>query len=228
MYSGSLSTPSGLDGTGRWSTSSSISWEIGWDDSKQFWTYEYTLDLNRKDISHIILELSDDPGSEFTKTDFIGGPYAGEFGSQKKPKSLSYEIGLFSSKNGGSNPYLPEAVYGVKIDLPGSLQSSDFTFWFATTRDPVWGDIYAKSGNGTTISNAGFAAIDPLSAPSDGTVDYHLLVPDGASLGPTSAPASVPHPSALVGLISALGICLPRLLRRNRSAAQREGDKKIG
>jgi hypothetical protein len=53
---------------------------------------------------------------------------------------------------------------------------------------PVWGDFYAKSGNAgsgfVAIWNAGFTAsdIDPTAGPANGSLDYHILVPDSKTL----------------------------------------------
>ena len=73
---------------------------------------------------------------------------------------------------------------------------------------PVWGDFYAKDGKvqgvTNTLWNAGFTNpdTDPSDAPSDGTADSHVLVPD----------TTIPEPASA----ALLGVGLAGLLARRR------------
>lgn len=123
--------------------------------------YEYEWNTPKKDLSHIIIEVSGDTRVE----DFRNFSWAPTEG----PK-------LFDVSPG--NPGIPGDIYGIKFDDTKGIK---FTFSFESNRLPVWGDFYAKDGqdNGLDVYayNAGFSLTDQ----DDGK---HIAVPDTKTLVP--------------------------------------------
>lgn len=154
-YSGSLDTTGsdgGLTGTGSWTTDVTFSWTVDNTTNSGCWTYFYTFSANQKDLSHIIIEVSE----SFDTSDIV---------STTDPSQI--ELGTHGNQ-GSSTPNIPEQLYGIKWE-PES-DSIPFKITLVTARDPVWGDFYAKSGNNTpatTIRNIGFTSSDsdPLLGP---------------------------------------------------------------
>lgn len=193
MYSGSLSSGNGLTGVGAWATNATLSWTVDNTSTPGYWHYSYTLSVVGKDISHMIIEVSD----TFTETNLFNlgwGPY---------------EIGIFSESNG--NPGMgSSSVFGLKID---ETSGTSVTISFDSDRVPVWGDFYAKDGknDGALIYlyNSGFSAPDPIVEPTNDTIDNHLLVPDTTTV--------IPLPGAVV--LGSLGLGFAEWLRRRKMAS---------
>ncbi len=238
-YIGAISTgetsPGGLTGNSAWESGSSVGWSVrGWDNDSDstvdFWTYEYTFKVanDSKDISHFIVETSD----SFTRSNIINGVYEGATLNDSDEFNTSglipygdgsgqpnYEIktlaenGLNWDPSDPSNPGLPAAIPGIKVNTPeGAVK--EFTFWFASDRDPVWANVYAKDGknggNDVYLYNtelAGSLEDNPyyLAAPefdSSGELPFtgFILAPDSTSGGGTGI--EVPHPGSLAGVLS--------------------------
>ena len=188
IYTGSLETVSGIDGTGIWATDFKIAWEIT-DLPSGDWQYTYAFsDIQdgelSPDISHWILEIS--PAAR--PSDFWGmeGPT---------------EIRTFSpTGSSGSNPNMPGNIFGMKFDF------TDTEYSFFSAKAPVWGDFYSKSGNAgglgrNAVWNRDFLNPDPSAGPSSGLLSnglggyhYKILRPDTVTLTP---PPSVPEPATL-------------------------------
>lgn len=204
-YSGGLTytppSPDSSDGLyaegARWRTyTQTLSWTVT-DEDNSFpgfpWKYTYTFghDGSQAAISHILIEVSD--GVE--ESDFVGVSGA-----------TVDSVGLQTVSSG--NPSMPEDVIGIRFD-PVGVDPLSMTWTFFCNRMPVWGDFYAKDGNiggGPNIAynynqsgiETGFVDPDgndsvrddpdPVTGPSDGSVDHHILRPD----------ALVPEPVTVV------------------------------
>lgn len=180
LFSNTL--PPGILGTGIW-IDPGVS-HLHWDVTQGIggiWDYSYTFTVPRGEISHLILEVS----PNFSESDIssISGTFE------------DIEIKTYSPADpGNSNPNLPGPIYGIKFD---EVETTTGTFTIQTLRNPVWGDFYARNGTAgndqgvfNTAWNAGFLTADPSDPPSDGSIGFHLLVPD------TNAP--IPDASTLL------------------------------
>jgi hypothetical protein len=210
-FTGSLSGPSGggISGTGTGWWPATFSWTVTQNQDAS-WTYNYTFSSTKKSISHLTIEVS----PSFTMNDIIAGSFKVLKGSVG-----DIEIDDFQPHH-GSNPGMPGNLYGIKFDSAEGYEDEStglvtLQISFDSFRQPVWGDFYAKNGKtsgvANTAFNSGFASqdVDPLNAPSDGSVDFHILRPDTLSSNPP-----VPEPSSLVGLGGTLFGSLVFLRRR--------------
>lgn len=168
--------------SGYWPSVFTIQWDISQDSESLIWTYEYTLFSARKDISHFILELTE--GENFIDYNWGSG---------------AVEWGLWDGSHGQSDPGWPvgASFYGMKFDYGGSY----VTYTLETTRDPVWGNFYVKSGkhNGNDVYayNSGLEefTVDPggkIHFTSDDKLDF-IVRPDGGS-----SPPVVPEPASSI------------------------------
>lgn len=172
-YSPSLST-GGLGGY--WPYSFGISWNISQDSDTNLWTYEYTLSATRKEVSHFIIEVSDGASQD----DF----------SQLSANGVSLSFGnklegpdyWGNDSHGKSDSDYPSSthMYGIKFDTGGL----PVTYQLTTSRDPVWGNFYAKGGNVYAYNNA--LALDNFN--SNEKIDF-IVRPNGIPIVPE--PASV-------------------------------------
>ena len=170
-----------------------LRWNVSWDGS--VWHYQYTfneLELTGG-LSHFILEVSDC----LMPSDIIDPSHPLESGDPQ----------LYSPGD-PSNPSLPDDIWGIKLDTGGGGMT---VVSFDSSRDPVWGDFYAKDGTkGGAAWNAGFTDpdVDPMAAAASGSIDSHILVPD-------STTTVVPAPGAV--MLGAAGMALVGWLRRRKA-----------
>ena len=176
VYSGSLtSDDDGLDGIGVWADpGSTLSWTVT-ENPGISWHYEYTLTVASKDISHVVVEVSE----TFTDDDYFNENW------HESDDDPTTDVGDYGTGNG--NPDIPSTVHGLKFD---ETEGTTLTISFDSIRVPVWGDFYAKDGNqaGNTIQlwNTGLGAdetvapyLDPIAPAANESIDgRHLLVPD--------------------------------------------------
>jgi hypothetical protein len=123
---GSRTSPvgSGIYATDGWDSGGLvISWNISEDDD--IWTYQYQVNVNRKDVSHFILEITED--------DHRFNILEGTDAKIEGPGTWT---------QGGSNPFMPNDIYGIKFDFGGTST----TYTIVTDRAPVYGVFYAKDG----------------------------------------------------------------------------------
>lgn len=176
-FTGSLtSADMGILGTGNWIVNgpTTLEWVVT-PNANGSWHYHYVFTHPVGATSHFILEVS--PSFTDSDLDYAGG----------------YDLGMHAV--GSGNPNMPEAVYSIKFEpLTGTTTVVDLNAW----RGPMWGDFYSKNGTAgghglNSAWNAGFAPgdADPDAPISDGSVAYHLLVPD------THTPP-IPEPSTLL------------------------------
>jgi hypothetical protein len=193
-FSSALTHDSGLFATAAWSEDATFSWTVDNTTNAGFWTFDYTWMTSEKQLSHIIIEVSDN----FTEDNI--------FGQTTSP----YELGTFGTQ-GNSNPGIPGDIYGLKFNLDPA--ATVFNFTIVTDRAPMWGNMYAKDGvdRGTDVYayNTGFSELRPdfdISDPQAGPVFGNFawaLVPDTFTNGDNGGGGGVildpiPEPSTIV------------------------------
>ena len=179
------SNGNGITGNGAWDNGGfSLSWVVSFDSSTNYWSYLYTATITSKDISHFILEVTED-NLGFNS---YGGssPYGDD-----EPKTFQ------STGSSGSEPNMPNPFYGIKFDFGTDEDNNKFSvdYTLITDRSPVWGVFYSKDGNAndplpTAWSNA-LNFSDYKTNATLTTKDF-IVRPDGAGSMP------VPEPSTFI------------------------------
>ncbi len=185
-YSGSLSgNGGGLIANGAWDSSSTVlEWTVSASSpNPTLWHYQYTLTVPNKGVSHVIIEAS----PEFTAANLLN-LHSDPAGWAIDPEIKKH---LVSEGNVG----MPEAMDGLKINANPALADTTLVvvLSFDSDRMPVWGDFYAKDGNGGAVNlhNAGFTSPDSdpdidLYPLHDGPEQDHLIVPDSLTPEPAT------------------------------------------
>jgi hypothetical protein len=200
-YSGALTSADfSILGSGNWIVNgpTTLEWTVT-QNADNSWHYAYSFMHPVGETSHLIIETS----PSFTEADLLNP--SGHFGA--------IDLGWHAVASG--NPGMPEAIYGLKFDEASGLTTN---VAFDSFRMPVWGDFYAKNGRAggqgqNAAWNAGFTIedLDPMAPPQDGSLQFHLLVPDSDS----DFTPEVPEPSTwlLLGTALAGGFFVRRRLR---------------
>ena len=189
----SISTTDELMASGDWFTDGfKVAWEIspilGELDYRWHYRYEFTKSDDSslaKDVSHFIIQVSEN----FTSDDISGGLVPDW-----------YDAG------NPSNPGIPGAIWGIKIDLDG-----ENGFSFDSTRDPMWGDFYAKDGVASTGDTKNYVHNSSFGEEVANVNDYNADNAIGVNQSPLHkilVPDTVPEPATMVLL--GLGGLLPR------------------
>ena len=199
LYTGSLSS---LDGG---IVSSGQSWvsppgfEVNWQveqTSFDTWHYRYTFSDENGDelsmqVSHLIISLSDNiqQGDLFNFGTDVAGTEIGDFGPAP------------------GNPGFPddETIFGIKLDMGNDQLIAEFD----STRQPMWGDFYAKDG-GTPENYAYNSDIGTEVFNLHGFDEIPVDI-SGNELNKVLVPNSVPEPATLI-LLGIGGV----LLRKRR------------
>lgn len=199
-YSGSLTGDgggiTGIAGNPWLTSATTFSWSVE-DNSDGTYTYTYRLQVptDSKEISHVIMEVS----PSFTSDDVLAVLQGTLDGSQPDDYPKASDVGM------------PSPFRGVKFEDGAGGTDYDWTMSFTSGRVPVWGDFYAvdgkKPGQETAIWNEGFGDpdSDPLAPLANGSLDYHILVPDTTTV-------TIPAPGALT--LAGIAVCLLTFVRR--------------
>ncbi len=125
---------------GAWDTAY-IAWKI--EATADGYSYEYTWSSASKNLSHLILGVSDSCNDSTCIWNFTGA---------------SMDFGWWGPNQGESNSGMPGMLYGIKVTPPS--ESTSLTFSFESNRAPVWQNFYAKDGNDGPVYayNAGFGS----------------------------------------------------------------------
>jgi hypothetical protein len=184
---GSRNSNHGIAATDGWANGNFVlSWVITRDEATALWTYQYSASVVRKDISHFILEVSQDsrPFDSYAGTDTkVVGPQ------------------IWDGSDGNSNPLMPRSIYGVKFDFGGSKP----TYTIVTDRAPVYGVFYAKDGKDSgqnVVAWSDALAVAEYKTSESLTATDFIVRPD--SILPVPVPATVfLLGSGLIGLAGA-------------------------
>jgi len=163
------------------------------------YTYKYQWNTAEKELSHIIIELTEDIGIPPATIGF----YDPNLEDSISP-SADYEIGYFPPDQGNSNPGMPYEIYGIKVEPIYDM--TIFEFWFTVEQPPVWGNFYAKGGGGTEIPGAIYAYNTGYEFPNTGVF---IARPDGTP---------IPEPGTMLllgaGLIGLATVGRKKFLKR--------------
>ncbi|WP_146661252.1 PEP-CTERM sorting domain-containing protein [Anaerohalosphaera lusitana] len=180
-----------------------------------WWKYEYTFNITVQNegqsaISHLTLERSvESSGIDFADFQYwVDGEAVGNITTE------------FVDYNATSNTdgVGPAAIKFETDDSDISDLGHEFRLSFYSRRNPVWGDFYAKNGKysgqgqdalfnsawNISMTDEGLIDYDPITPPSSGSLNSHILVPDTTV---------IPEPTSL--MLAAFGMGLMRLRRRS-------------
>jgi len=124
------------------------------------------------------------------------------------------------------NAGMPGDMRGLQVVATSFPGTTTLNWTFDSDKSPVWGDFYARGAEidinpcdpcgGVSIDhaylyNSGFLADDPTEPAANGSLDFHLLVPDSA--GSQEGPGVIPEPAT--SMLEAIGLLL--ILRRRKN-----------
>jgi hypothetical protein len=159
-----------------------VSWDIRLSADPRYYDYSYTISGTggaplSKELSHWILEVSD----SFTELDIADVRVNGH--------AVGWELDMYTkTSNGASNPNLEAPIWGIKFD--GGNDGVQ-TFTFNSTRVPVWGDFYAKSGAKDVLSYAYNVGIGTGPATDASDFTAWIMTPDSVDRIQNPEPGSL-------------------------------------
>lgn len=197
LTEGRTSATTGISATVEWGAGGfTIDWVIAQNDDDDSWTYTYTTTTpNGKDLSHLILEvtpmaISDD----FWDADPFEGPE-------------SYD----QSSQGGSNPLMPNPIYGIKFNTADDQEENVFTI--TTLREPVWGNFYVKDGSSSGVDVTAWNRGLETAYADSVLVDDFIVRPNGKH----GVPPPIPEPATMLLLGSGLvGMGFAKLKKKRK------------
>lgn len=195
------SADGGLSTTGGY-TNSNGGFKIAWNITPVTGGYEYCYTLSSKTggnvskaISHFIIELSSNVGlcdlSQFSHS----------YVDDKEVKT--------HDPHSSANPFMPESIYGLKIDTRNDPRK--MTFSFVVDRVPVWGNFFAKGGKKSGVFSTAFNAGFSTNAGDQG---YFIARPDSVP----SLVTTIPLPAAAWAGLALFGVAGVMKANRNRRA----------
>lgn len=227
-YTGNLTTvDGGLTGSRQWNSNSqniptTLEWTVDDTTTPGMWHYRYVftvpvLNHPQTEIKYMDVETS----TNFTSSDLSNVVFGPE-------TTLSIDkVGTLRKDSAE-----PSQLTGIRVihreageETEDGIEGHVFDVAFDSTRSPQWGDFFARGYSSNTIRNAGFTRtdVDPNAAPTDGSLQNHLLVPDTAvvpidPVDPTTppdpnGPGVIPEPLTAILLGAAL-LPLGRAIRR--------------
>lgn len=169
-----------------------ISWDVDYG-SNGTWRYTYELTSTTPNLSHWIIQVSDN----FTMASVLSGSTAG------------LELNTYSGAN-PSNPGMPSPMYGLKWNMSsGSATASTIII---SDRMPVWGNIYLKGGNGPFAYNVNwFGTANGTDVTQGSDLFGYIARPDSVGTPPPDDPLPLPSIAWLTFL--GLGLLGARRLR---------------
>ena len=192
-------------GTPTWLTGGiSVDWLIT-DNGNSTWTYQYTITVTEKSISHWILELS--------QVDFVDWNNVFNSGSLVDTAFLVGTWDLSANGNGG----VTGTIYGVKFTPADSTAAKNLdVVSFTTTQEPIWGDFYARDGNQPMGGPVIAAYNTGLGTDPTGTNFTNWIPRPDGNLPPVTGSSPAPEPISVI-VWSVMLCCGSLVTARDRS-----------